>query len=161
PVRAFTDADAAERFRLHHELQARQGCNPFDYGENLRDLSEYGDELKASLCAVLEEMGSHDAWNWDDIGDWQAWWPPEAQEAAIWELLDGVRFYETHVTELEGAKAGKPEAGPLFVVHAVNWVEYAEDGRTRTWSCLRNVSPEGLFAGRPFQAFVERSAAEA
>jgi hypothetical protein len=133
PVRAFTDPDQAKAYCQTRELEARKEANPFAYGEYLEDLGQYGYETYGILRSVLADLdlpGPDDS----DIASWEAWWPPEGlseeQAAAIWDVLDEVRFFEVHSTELIGKpspprttrRAGKGAGQGLFLIQQVNWI---------------------------------------
>jgi hypothetical protein len=96
PVKAFTDANAAEKFRRGLERQARAGRNPFQHGRELAHLTSLPEGplrdwlLDAGLTPPKEEL---------NVAVLSLWWEqhsegmPELQRDKVWEALDLLRFY--------------------------------------------------------------------
>jgi hypothetical protein len=96
PIKAFTDRNAAEAFRLSLERQARAGCNPFQHGHDLADLTALPE---GPLRDWLLDAGlTPPKWKLNPVV-LSGWWDQHAeamtelQRDKVWEALDRVRFY--------------------------------------------------------------------
>ena len=96
PVKAFTDRNAAEAFRLRLERQARSGRNPFQHGHELADLTALPE---GPLRDWLLDAGlTPPKWKLNPVA-LSGWWDhhahqmTEIQRDKVWEALDRVRFY--------------------------------------------------------------------
>jgi hypothetical protein len=96
PVKAFTDRNTAEAFRLSLERQARAGRNPFQHGQLLADLTSLPEGplrdwlLDAGLTPPQGKLNpvALSGW-WDHHANEMT----ELQRDKVWEALDRVRFY--------------------------------------------------------------------
>jgi hypothetical protein len=96
PVKAFTDPNAAEAFRLGLERQARAGRNPFQHGPELSHLTSLPAGplrdwlLDAGLTPPKEELS---------LAALSGWWDRHSQEMTelqrdkVWEALDLLCYY--------------------------------------------------------------------
>ena len=96
PVKAFTDPNAAEAFRVVLERQARAGRNPFQHGHELSDLTSLPEGplrdwlLDAGLTPPQGELS---------VAVLSVWWDRHSEEMTelqrdrVWEALDLLRFY--------------------------------------------------------------------
>ena len=96
PVKAFTDPNAAEAFRLGLERQARGGRNPFQHGRELSDLTSLPE---GPLRDWLLDAGlTPPKWKLNPVV-LSGWWEHHAAEMTelqrdkVWEALDLLRFY--------------------------------------------------------------------
>jgi hypothetical protein len=96
PVKAFTDSNAAEAFRLKLERQARAGRNPFQHGHELADLTSLPEGLlrdwllDAGLTPPTEGLSVLLLFDWwERHGEGMT----ELQCGRVWEALDRLRFY--------------------------------------------------------------------
>src|SRR5262249_39803006 len=112
PTQAFRTAEKAEAHRLQMEREARDGENPFRFGNRWSLLSTTHD--RDSMLALVRHLGLPEPRGYGGVGepslqDWEGWWSArkkaglsDEQAERIWEALDRVTFYEVVPLRLGG-----------------------------------------------------------
>jgi hypothetical protein len=113
PVKAFLSPDKAEAHRAELERRKRDGVNPFSFAGYGDSLEEYTTASGRQFRERVEELGLDFApLDIDRRGrvvghNLVQWWEenvdgmtPE-QRDGVWELLDGVRYYEVVPMKVE------------------------------------------------------------
>jgi len=108
PVAAFADRAAAEAYVRARELEAARVFNPFEMlGSTSALTSLPPDEFARRLSALVGPPPDAPLDAYGRLKHWRSWWDdhqpawPDDTLAAVWELLDAVRFYDVLEVDAE------------------------------------------------------------
>jgi hypothetical protein len=107
-VQSFRTRQQAEACRRELETKARQEVSPFRFAHELELVSSIGEmQFLARLEQLRISPPARQTTPYGDYYQWSQWWEgtvddlTDEQTAAVWALLDRLKFYRVSAVELE------------------------------------------------------------